>query len=183
VREQHVVRHRSTDELTADEIVAIRQVLRTAFPRGNEGFTEDDWQHALGGRHFVLEVDGSIVSHVSVVERELHIAGQPIRTGYVEAVATAPDRQGQGLGSTVLREAMAYIRETFELGALGTGEHGFYERLGWTTWQGPSSVRTPDGAQRTPDEDGYILVMTTPTSPSIDIHAPISCDWRPGDVW
>jgi aminoglycoside 2'-N-acetyltransferase I len=183
VREQHVVQRRSTDELTAAEIVAIRDLLWAAFPPGDEGFSEDDWQHALGGQHFVLAIDATIVSHASVVERELHVADLPIRTGYVEAVATAPHRQGEGLGSAVMREAMQYILATFDLGALGTGEHGFYERLGWETWQGPSSVRTPDGPRRTPDEDGHILVLPTPTSPPIDLHAPISCDWRPGDVW
>jgi aminoglycoside 2'-N-acetyltransferase I len=183
VPDQHVVRRRSSDELTADEIDAIRDVLWAAFPTDDEGFTEDDWQHALGGQHFVVDVDGAIASHASVVERELHVAEQPVRTGYVEAVATAPGHQRRGLGSAVMREAMAYIRETFELGALGTGEHGFYERLGWRTWQGPSFVRSLGGPRRTPDDDGYILVLMTPTSPPIDLSAPISCDWRSGDVW
>lgn len=71
----------------------------------------------------------------------------------------------------------------FELGALGTGRHSFYERLGWRTWLGPSSVRTRDGDVGTPEEDGYILVLETPASPPIDLRAPISCEWRPGDVW
>jgi aminoglycoside 2'-N-acetyltransferase I len=183
VREQRGVRRRTTGELTADEISGIRDLLWAAFSGDDDGFTEDDWQHALGGQHFVLDVEGTIVSHASVVERQLHVADRPVRTGYVEAVATAPDRQGQGFGSAVMREATAHIRETFEFGALGTGEHGFYERLGWMTWQGPTFVRTPDGQRRTPDEDGYLMVLTTPTSPPIDLGAHISCDWRPGDVW
>ena len=80
-------------------------------------------------------------------------------------------------------DVTAWIRERFELGALGTGRHGFYQRLGWLTWTGPSFVRTPDGPQRTPEDDGYILVLPTPSSPPIDLAASISCDWRPGDVW
>lgn len=47
----------------------------------------------------------------------------------------------------------------------------------------PSFVRTVDGTRRTPDEDGYILVLATPLSPTLALAAPISCDWRPGDVW
>ena len=133
--------------------------------------------------HFVLELDGEIVTHASVVERELYVDDRPIRTGYVEAVATTPQHQGSGFGTTVMRDVAAYIEDRFELGALGTGSQGFYERLGWRTWTGPSSVRTPDGDRRTPDEDGYILVLSTPTSPRLDPGAPISCDWRPGDVW
>jgi aminoglycoside 2'-N-acetyltransferase I len=183
VRELHVVRRLATEELSADEIDAIRDLLWAAFPAGDETFTEDDWQHALGGRHFVAEAEGTIASHAAVVQRELHVADRPLRTGYVEAVGTAPDRQGHGLGSAVMRAAAQYIQGTFELGALGTGSHGFYERLGWQTWQGPSYVRSPNGKRRTPDDDGYILVLKTPTSPPIDLRAPISCDWRAGDVW
>jgi aminoglycoside 2'-N-acetyltransferase I len=183
VRDQHVVRRCPTDELTPDEVVAIRDLLWAAFPPGNEGFTEDDWQHALGGQHFVLEIEDTVVSHASVVERELHVAGRPLRTGYVEAVATAPGRQGHGLGTAVMREATAHVQAGFELGALGTGKHGFYERFGWKTWQGPTFVRTADGPRRTPDEDGFLMVLTTPTTPPIDLGADISCDWRPGDVW
>ena len=178
------LRRLRTMELTTAEIVEIRRLLDAAFGDDEEErFTEADWDHSVGGVHFVLDDDGAIVSHASVVERELHIAGQPFRTGYVEAVATRPDRQGEGFGTTVMRDATAYVRETFELGALGTGEQGFYERLGWTTWAGPSSVRTNDGERRTPDEDGYIMVLLTPRSATVDRAAGISCEWRPGDVW
>ena len=44
-------------------------------------------------------------------------------------------------------------------------------------------VRTPVGDRRTPDEDGGIMVLLTPTTPVIVLDAPISCEWRPGDVW
>lgn len=172
-----------TADLTAAEAAALRDLLWTAFPPGEESFTEDDWDHALGGVHIVQEVGGRIVSHASVVERELHVAGRPLRTGYVEAVASDPAHQGRGYGTVVMRDVNAYIRDRFELGALGTGLHHFYERLGWVTWRGPSSVRTHDGLVRTADEDGSILVLRTPSSPDLDLIAPITCDWRPGDVW
>jgi aminoglycoside 2'-N-acetyltransferase I len=173
-----------TYDLTAPDIAVIRALLVAAFGSDDdERFTDDDWDHALGGVHFVLELDGAIVAHASVVERELHVDGRPLRTGYVEAVATAPDRQGGGLGSLVIADVTSHIREHFELGALGTGRHRFYGRLGWLTWTGPSFVRTIEGSLRTPDEDGYILVLPTPSSPPLDLATPISCDWRPGDVW
>ena len=152
-------------------------------PDEDERFTDDDWGHAVGGTHFVLDVDDVIVSHASVVEREIHVDGRRLRTGYVEAVATAPDRQGAGFGSQVMRDVTAYVADTFELGALGTGRHGFYARLGWQTWTGPSFVRTAGGPRPTPDDDGYIMVFLTPSSPRLDLDAAISCDWRAGDVW
>ncbi len=177
------VRRVPTDELTTAEVSALRALLWAAFPPGEEGFTEEDWQHALGGMHFLLDDDGAIVAHASVVERELHVAGRPLRTGYVEAVATTPAAQGRGLGTIVMRDVTAYVRDEYELGALGTGVHRFYERLGWETWRGPSAVRTVEGLVRTPDDDSYIMVLRTRTSPALDPVSPISCEWRPGDVW
>jgi aminoglycoside 2'-N-acetyltransferase I len=173
-----------TPDLTASEISIIRELLATAFGSGEEErFDDDDWAHALGGVHFVLEVDGAIVSHAAVVERELHLDGHPLRTGYVEAVATAVDRQGGGFGSLVMADVTSYVRERFDLGALGTGRQHFYQRLGWQVWEGQAFVRTADGPRRTPDEEGFILVLPTPSSPPLDLAASISCDWRPGDVW
>jgi aminoglycoside 2'-N-acetyltransferase I len=177
------VRNAATAELTAEDLVQMRALLWAAFPKGEDGFTEDDWQHAMGGRHFMAESDGVIVSHASVVEREIHIGGVPLRTGYVEAVGTRPERERQGFGSAVVGAATDHVRDVYELGVLGTGEHGFYERFGWRTWQGRAYVRTQDGPERTPDEEGFIMVLRTPTTPELDPEASISCDWRPGDVW
>jgi aminoglycoside 2'-N-acetyltransferase I len=174
----------TSDQLTADDVSAIRALMTAAFGDDEEErFEDSDWEHALGGTHVVLDIDGRIVAHAAVVERELRIAGQLLRTGYVEAVATAPDRQGEGFGTAVMTEIGLLIASRFELGALGTGSHHFYERLGWRTWQGPASVRSAEGDLRTPDEEGYILVLTTPATASLDLEAPINCDWRPGDVW
>jgi aminoglycoside 2'-N-acetyltransferase I len=173
-----------TADLTPSEVTIIRGLLGATFGSDeDERFDDHDWDHALGGTHFLLDLDGEIVSHASVVERELHVGGRPVRTGYVEAVATAVDRQGGGFGSLVMADVTSYIRDRFELGALGTGRHHFYERLGWQTWMGPAFVRTAAGPRSTPDEEGFILVLPTPSSPPLDLAASISCDWRPGDVW
>jgi aminoglycoside 2'-N-acetyltransferase I len=178
------LRQLATNELTLHEIAVIRAILVVAFgPGEDERFTDDDWSHALGGRHFVLDLDGEPIAHGSVVERELHLGERAFRTGYVEAVATAPGHQGRGFGSLLVTEVSEYVRANFEIGGLGTGRHHFYERLGWQTWLGPSFVRTADGLQSTPDDDGYILVLPTPSNPSLDLTEPISCEWRPGDAW
>jgi aminoglycoside 2'-N-acetyltransferase I len=166
-------------------VARLRQLMADAFAADEHGgFSDDDWQHALGGAHFALEVDRLIVSHAAVVERTLRVHGQPLRTGYVEAVATDPPHQGQGYGSEVMRAVGTYLDEAgFELGVLGTGSQPFYERLGWQVWRGPSFVRVGDREEPTPDEDGYIMFLATATSPALDPAAPISCEWRPGDVW
>ena len=177
------LRRARTHELAEGELRAIRSLLDAAFAPDDPVFPESDWEHALGGTHFVALLDRAVVGHASVVPRELRVGGVPLRTGYVEAVATAPELQGRGIGTLVMRAANDHIRETYELGALGTGEHGFYERLGWRTWRGEAFVRTPDGDRRTPEEEGFILVLETPSTRPLDLGLPISCDWRVGDVW
>lgn len=137
----------------------------------------------MGGRHWLVEVDGRIVSHTAVVERVLEVEGRPLRTGYVEAVATAPGWRGLGFGSRVVTAANAFIAATFELGALSTSSPGFYERLGWLRWRGPTYVRTPAGLLRTADDDAGILVLPTSTSPRLDPTSSISCEYRTGDDW
>ena len=150
----------------------------------DEPFDDDDWQHALGGVHVIAELDGRVVAHASVVPRILHVGGRPLRTGYVEAVGVHPSAQRRGLGTWVMRAANDLIAEGYELGALGTGDQPFYERLGWRVWRGPSSVRAPDGDLPTPDEDGFIMVLAVPSTPPwLDLDAPISCEWRAGDDW
>ncbi len=162
---------------------AVRELLWTAFGEGEDAMTEEDWQHAMGGVHFLAELDGVIVAYASVAERTLEIDGRPVRAGYVEAVATVVGRQGLGLGSRLMREVNSYIRDGFQLGALGTARHGFYARLGWLTWKGETWVRAGEGPRRTADEDGYIMVLPTSTPPELDLTAPLSCDARAGDAW
>jgi len=184
------LRRVATAELRRAEIDAIRALVQGAFDAGEdasdhvvEAFTEDDWDHALGGMHVILEHDGELVSHAAVVERRIRIGHLALRTGYVEAVATAVGRHGRGFGSRVMRDAAAWIVDRFELGALDTGRQSFYERLGWTIWKGPVFVDGPAGRVRMPEEEGHILVLATPSTPTLDPMAPIACEWRPGDVW
>jgi aminoglycoside 2'-N-acetyltransferase I len=177
------VRLLPTDALQPAELESIRELLWAAFVEDDEGFSEDDWEHGLGGVHVVLDVEGLILAHASVVERMLEIDGQPFRTGYLEAVAARPGHEGLGYGSAVVGPASDVIRERYDLGALGTSRFGFYERLGWERWRGPSSVRTPAGLIATPDDDGWIMVLRTPASADIDPDGTISCDPRAGDVW
>ena len=164
--------------------VELRALLDAAWAGKEDEFSDTDWGSALGGTHVFLEVGGAIVSHASVVGRILESGEHPMRTGYVEAVATRERDRGRGYASELMRAATDLIDERYELGALGTGLFDFYARFGWERWRGPTSVRTDDGELGTPHEDGFVMVHRTPTTPAdVDLDAPISCDWRPGDVW
>lgn len=173
-----------THRLSRAERRALRAMLDATWAGKDGTFTENDWRSATGGTHVLLEVDGSIVSHASIVERVLESGGRVLRTGYVEAVATRPEHQGHGCATAVMHTVAGLLDERYELGALDTGLTVFYERLGWQPWRGPTAVRTERGTIGTPEEDGLVMVRLTPRSPSdLDLGAPITCDWRPGDVW
>jgi aminoglycoside 2'-N-acetyltransferase I len=119
--------------LRPDEVVTLREIFDVAWGDGEERFTDEDWEHALGGVHFVLEVDGDIAAHASVVERELHTNGLDLTTGYVEAVATRPSLQRRGYGSAVMAEVGEYIDRTFRL---GRSAQAVARSDGWDGWPG-----------------------------------------------
>ena len=132
------IRRLTSPELTPDEIRELRALFAAAWPDPDEAFADEDWQHALGGVHVLLEEDGRILSHASVVPRVLEVGRVPLDTGYVEAVATWPELQRRGHGSAVMRQIGDVIAASYQLGALGTGEFAFYGRLGWERWRGPT---------------------------------------------
>lgn len=172
-----------TSQLSGDELVRLRAMFDAVWGDKEGQFSGDDWTSAIGGTHFLLEIDGAMVSHASVVERVLETGDRELRTGYVEAVATRPEHQRRGYATQVMQAVGSFVDERYELGALGTGLSAFYERFGWEVWRGPTSVRTERGVIETPDEDGLVMIRRTPTTPALDLDFPICCDWRPGDVW
>lgn len=176
----HSIERFTTDESTDRRLHAIRMLLDRAF---DGEFTEGDWAHSVGGWHVVALETGTVVAHGSVVRRAIDIDGRSLRTGYVEAVATDPNRQRRGLGSRVMGEVEALIREHHEMGALSSGLHAFYETLGWERRQGLSYVRRDHDLVRAPDEDDGIMVLRFGPSARIDLSGEIACESRVGDDW
>lgn len=174
------VRAAHTAELDADTLKAARALLEDAF----EGdWTEDDWDHACGGVHALVWDGGELIGHGSVVQRRLLHQGRALRAGYVEGVGVRADRRGQGHGGALMAELERVIRGAYELGALGATDDGarVYTARGWQQWRGPTFAITPDGIQRTEDEDGNIYVL--PVSVPLDLTGDLTCDWRDGEVW
>jgi aminoglycoside 2'-N-acetyltransferase I len=171
---------RRTAELSPAELRAIRALLDAAF----EGrFSDDDWHHALGGVHALVREADTPVAHASVVPRTLIAGDRPLAVGYVEGVATRPDRRRRGYANRAMEAIDGIIAADFDLGALSTGVPGLYARLGWESWRGPTYVDAPQGRLRTADEDDGIMVLRTARSSDLDLTSELVCDWRPGDVW
>ncbi|MFL6139323.1 MAG: GNAT family N-acetyltransferase [Frankiaceae bacterium] len=167
-------------EVPARRLAQVRALLDAAF---GDGFSAEDWEHCLGGWHVLRCAGDVVVAHAAVVPRVLEIGARPVDAGYVEGVATLPGRQGHGLGTSVMRAAGELVTASFELGALSTSRHGFYARLGWLRWRGPTYVRRGTELVRTADEDDGIMVLRHASSPPIELTEPIACTERSGDDW
>lgn len=164
----------------AGRLGAIRRLLTVAF---DGEFGDGDWSNTLVGTHLTAVQDAEVVSHVAVVPRMIDVGDLAVSTGYVEAVATAPAWRGQGLASRLMEEAGRLIGRHHGMGALSTGAPGFYERLGWEVWRGPTYVRTSAGTVRTEDEDGGVMVLRVPAGAVLDLGLAITCQARDGDDW
>lgn len=174
----------ATARRTADLDDATRSAVRALLDAAFDGdFGDHDWAHALGGTHALVHAGGRLVGHGSVVPRELRHRGRSLRAGYVEAVAVAPDRRRQGVGTAVMDALEEVLRAAYDLGALSASEDGagLYAARGWLLWEGSTSVLTAEGTRRTPGDDGSVYVL--PGAVPLDRRGELTCDWREGDVW
>jgi aminoglycoside 2'-N-acetyltransferase I len=176
----HTARLIHTADLDGETLHCAHELLIDAF----EGdFSEDDWEHTLGGMHALICDHGALIAHAAVVLRRLMYRGAPLRTGYIEGVAVREDWREQGLGTALMDGAEQVIRGAYQLGALSPSEPArrLYLNRGWIPWKGPTSVLAPAGPTRTPDDDGAVFVL--PVDVKLDPTADLACDWRSGDVW
>lgn len=173
-----------TEDLLPTEVASLVGLCEAAF---DEPFATA-WEQVGPGIHAFLEADGRPIAHAMIVDRRLYLGHEPdlaLDVGYVEHVATLPELQGGGHGTRVMREIGRILADEYALGALSTGSNGFYDRLGWETWRGPTFVRMADGQRvRSADEDGGVMILRTGRTPAtLDLGGPIAVDWRAGEPW
>ncbi len=178
------IRIAQTEELLPADIAAVSALCEAAFAEP----WSDAWERVGPGLHVIAEEGGRPVAHAMVVDRRLYLGHEPdlaLDAGYVEWVAAHPAVRSKGHGTRVMREIGRIIEDEYALGTLATSSNRFYERLGWETWRGPTSVRMLDGLQvRSAHEDGHVMILRTPRSPAdLDPAGPIAVDWRAGESW
>jgi aminoglycoside 2'-N-acetyltransferase I len=132
--------------------------------------------------HALLELDDDVIAHGAAIRRTLYVDEAPIEAAYIEAVATHPDHQRRGHATAVMAALLPEV-ERIGFGALATGAHAFYERLGWQRWQGPTFVLGRSGFHRSPEEDDAVMVRTVPGGIDPPLTAALACENRPGDAW
>jgi aminoglycoside 2'-N-acetyltransferase I len=169
----------TTGTASDDVLRRIRELTDQAFAGD---FTAEDWAHTLGGWHVVMARGQAIVAHAAAIPRILQVDHRHFLAGYVEGVATSPAEQRRGLGSEVMRRLSGFVQDHFEIGALSTGSHAFFERLGWERWSGSTFVRRGGELVRTEEDDDGLMVLRFGPSANLALDASICCDDRPGDA-
>jgi aminoglycoside 2'-N-acetyltransferase I len=139
------------------------------------------WHFVRNADHVLATLDGRLVGHAIWSTRTAQVDGGPfLRTAYLDAVATDPDLWGQGIGRAVIT-CLEVETAGFDLRALSTDRPGFYERLGWERWRGPTGGRDGDRMIPTPDET--VFISRTATTPPLDPGGLLTVEWRAGSIW
>ncbi|NGO13533.1 GNAT family N-acetyltransferase [Streptomyces sp. HC44] len=169
-----------TADLTRAELRVVRAFLDDVF----EGdFSDEDWDHTLGGVHALVRDGTRLVAHGAVIQRRVLHQGRSLRTGYVEGVGVRADVRRQGLGGQVMAALERVIDHAYALGALSAtyeGE-GLYAARGWQEWSGRIHALGPDGIVHLPDEEIWLFVRPASAGPLDPAHE-LVFDWRDGDV-
>jgi aminoglycoside 2'-N-acetyltransferase I len=167
-------------QLTSEQLAEIHGLCNRAYEVYDVDLeplfrTFTDTTHVIGWWGPVM------VSHAMWVTRWLQPGNlPPLRTAYVEMVATEPEFQRRGFATAVMRRLANAIND-FEVGGLSPAEPMLYEKMGWVFWQGPLYIRTQDGLISTPE--GSVMILRLPRTPPLDLTLPLSAEWREGELW
>jgi aminoglycoside 2'-N-acetyltransferase I len=131
--------------------------------------------------HVLAHLDGRLVGHAVWGTRWLQPEGAGLlRTAYVDAMASDPGLWGRGVGSAVMLRLAEETCE-YDIGGLATERPGFYSRLGWERWPGPTGARKDGRVVPTPDD--LVMILRTPRTPPLDLHSLLTVEWREGSPW
>ncbi|GAC1375851.1 MAG: hypothetical protein NVS3B3_19680 [Aquirhabdus sp.] len=171
-----------------------QQSIRDLCTRAFEADVWCDYGYLKSAFHVVGRFEDQIVAHALWTDRLLSIAEQvPLKTAYVEYVATEPSMQGQGLGSQLLRFLIDFLQDEsllskalhievpYQLAALAPEDSGFYQRLGWELWLGDLSIRQNGQIIATPDDD--VMAHRLARTPDFVVTDTLSAEWREGEWW
>jgi aminoglycoside 2'-N-acetyltransferase I len=133
------------------------------------------------GLHILAYDERQLVGHAVVTTRWIQPNSLPLlKTAYVDAVATHPAYQRQGIGSSVIRHLASVIQD-YELACLETERVSFYAQLGWEEWRGPLTGRNGTELLPTPDQKG-IMILRLAHTPSLDLDSSLIVE-HDGRIW
>lgn len=113
------------------DIPAIRSVNRRAFGGEDEAHLVDDLRSEGYARlSLIAEEAGRIVGHIMFSEAVIRTEPGEARALALGPVAVAPERQGHGIGSALIREGLDRCARMGHRMVLLLGHPGYYPRFG-----------------------------------------------------
>ncbi|GAA0620767.1 N-acetyltransferase [Brevundimonas kwangchunensis] len=122
---------------TPADAAAIRAVTEAAFASaehasGTEGAIVDALREAGAlTLSLVAEQDGAIVGHAAF--SPVRIDGEDCCWFGLGPVSVAPDRQGKGIGTALVREGLSTLQDRDAAGCVVLGDPAYYGRFGFTS--------------------------------------------------
>jgi len=149
-----------------DDRRASLRVEKAAFSRLDEAAIVGRVRDEPGSFALVAIEDDEVVGHVQM--SRAWIGSQPLLA--LGPIAVLPDRQGRGIGSALVREALQEARRRDEVGVMLLGSPDYYPRFGFrpgATW----GLRNPfTGVQESGfvvEERDFMLVPLTEPEPPL----------------
>ena len=133
-----------TRSIPFDVLNHIYTLLRETFlEEGDETLWADmDW-------HVLITVEGKLVSHLEIVERDAIVGQEGVRLAGIGGVLTLPEWRGRGLAQAGLQKAQAFMCEELnvDFGLLMCDQEmvTYYSTLGWLEVEGPLVYDQPEG--------------------------------------
>lgn len=118
---------------TPNDVTAVRGVNREAFDGVRESRLVDDLRDAGYARlSLVAEEDGRIVGHVMLSGAEIRTKEGPVEALALGPVGVLPDRQGKGVGSALIRDALDRCAAAGHRIVVLLGHPDYYPRFGFS---------------------------------------------------
>lgn len=135
------------------EIITVNELTpeRVGFIRRNQSreFGDDSMVYAIPGWYLLGYSRGKPVTQVGILQRTITINQSPLLIAGVGFLITEPEYRGRGFATEIMKEAVAFVRNTLELPyALLTCKpklESLYSRMGWRTVNEPNVFVQPTG--------------------------------------
>lgn len=115
------------------DIAAIREVNRKAFDREVEALLVDDLRsEGYAIISLVAEEGGRIAGHIMFSEAVIRTGSGEVAALALGPVSVAPERQGQGIGTALVREGLDQCAQTLYRSIFLLGSPGYYPRFGFS---------------------------------------------------
>jgi putative acetyltransferase len=152
-----------------DDHAAIRQLHLAAFGDHGQVVVElvEGLRESSGGRtglSLVAEDSQGIVGHIMFTSAFLDAPRQLVDVQVLDPLGVRPERQGEGIGTALIRRGLGLMRERDVPVVFVEGDPGYYPRLGFRrcSEQGfrRPSLRMPDAAFQAVRLPAYQAWMT-----------------------